>query len=347
MAKEHFYNMDWVRYILAFGVIIAHYNIVMGTDYSWIISSAESVGVFFGLSGYLVFASYEKHQDFKKYVAGRARRIIPPYFFIVLSCAFGLSIISTISVSDYFCNIQWIKYLVSNLCFLNFVEPSLPGVFLDNDIQAVNASLWTLKVEWALYLSIPIICLLAKKMRVSILYIIIFVCICSTAFREFMIYKHEQTGAAIYEILGRQFMGQMLYFLSGTVFYILRDKIMSIGRIFFISTIAVLILIKLYDHYGIEIIGLDIVTFRVVYPIALTTLLLYVSTCKMQFNILPIRNFSYEIYLFHFPVIQIMYCYYGGNENKHLIFAATIAIIMICGYLFSTLYSRYTKSKKA
>lgn len=280
------------------------------------------------------------------YVAGRARRIIPPYFFIVLTCALGLSAISTLSFSDYFFNIQWLKYLISNLCFMNFVEPTLPGVFCDNEIQAVNGSLWTLKVEWAMYLSIPILCYIAKRMKISIIYIIAAICIGSTTFREIMMYKYEQTGSSIYSILGRQFMGQMLYFLIGTTFYILRDKIMAHGKVFFITSVSIFASAIIYDHIDMGINATDILVFHILYPIALTSMLLYISTCRIQFSALKISNFSYEIYLFHFPIIQVIYYYWNGSENRNILFATTIAIIMLSGYIFNLLHNHYQRKKR-
>lgn len=58
--KEHFVAMDYMRYIMALGVVIAHYNLIMGSNFCWPVSSGTAVSLFFGLSGFLVFATYSK-----------------------------------------------------------------------------------------------------------------------------------------------------------------------------------------------------------------------------------------------------------------------------------------------
>lgn len=59
-------NMDLMRYVLSIAVIVAHYNIIMGTDIYWFIDSGTAVGLFLGISGYLVCGCYEKQYDLKK-----------------------------------------------------------------------------------------------------------------------------------------------------------------------------------------------------------------------------------------------------------------------------------------
>ena len=81
------------------------------------------------------------------------RRILPPYWATVVLFAILLGFCS--ASPDYFLSGQFWKYLIANLCFVNFVEPALPGVFDGMEVTAVNGSLWTMKVEWMLYLSMP------------------------------------------------------------------------------------------------------------------------------------------------------------------------------------------------
>lgn len=78
---------------------------------------------------------------------------------IVVACAAGLVFASDLTPAQYFTDSGLIKYLAANLSFLNFLHPTLPGVFQGQEFvnPAVNGSLWTMKIEWALYLSVPLI----------------------------------------------------------------------------------------------------------------------------------------------------------------------------------------------
>ena len=148
---------DIIRYYLSFIVVFAHFSILSGANnFNWITSSGEAVSGFFILSGFLVYYSFLKKPQLNDYIKKRARRILPPYIFIVFLCFIGGLFLSTMTVSEYFTSPQLYKYIVSNVCFLNFLEPCLPGVFTDSIMPAVNGSLWTMKVEVMLYASVPI-----------------------------------------------------------------------------------------------------------------------------------------------------------------------------------------------
>ena len=110
-----------------------------------------------------MYGSYIKRDSWLGFVKSRAKRIVPPYVKIVLLCAIGLSLVSTLPLTKYFTDAGLWKYLAANLAFLNFLQPTLPGVFEHNNVDAVNGSLWTLKVEWMLYLTIPVFFFLIRN----------------------------------------------------------------------------------------------------------------------------------------------------------------------------------------
>ncbi len=160
-------NMDLVRYILAMGVVVAHFNELASHNIPFIISSFNSVGGFFALSGFLMYPSFVKTKSVRQYIGNRARRILPPYMFIVLLCACCGVFITTISPVGYFTDPGLWKYLLANLSFLNWLQPDLPGVFVGPEYfnNAVNGALWTMKVEWCLYLSVPVFAWFISRFR--------------------------------------------------------------------------------------------------------------------------------------------------------------------------------------
>ena len=153
-------NLTLVRLILASIVVFVHFYHLLNLD-SWLIknsliSSKFAVEAFFVISGYLIFMSYDNSKHFSEYISKRLSRIYPAYFIVILFCSFLLFFLSTKPFFEYF-SFELLKYFISNLLMLNFLEPTLPGVFVENKIPTVNGALWTLKIELIFYFCVPII----------------------------------------------------------------------------------------------------------------------------------------------------------------------------------------------
>lgn len=214
-------NMGVVRYVLAFGVVLAHFNILSGSNLLAPLAGNlfAAVGGFFALSGFLMYGSYLKRPTFKDYIWSRIKRLLPAYWVTVIGFALVLSLFSTLSPLQYFLSPQFWKYLVVNLSFANFLEPTLPGVFTDAIHPTVNGSLWTMKVEWATYLSVPLFFMLIRKLKgkpQTYFFALIGIAI---IYRIGFSYLYSTTGKEIYSILGRQFIGQLCYFYIGALIY--------------------------------------------------------------------------------------------------------------------------------
>lgn len=158
-------NLILVRYYLCMCILMNHFNVLTGLDLEQLPRIFGGVGSFFAISGFLMFASFEKRQDRRRYFSRRARRILPPYVLIVLLAAAALSAVSALPVAEYFASAHTWRYVLFNLAFLNFAEPTLPGVFDANLIAAVNGSLWTMKGEVVCYLLVPPVFALLSRWR--------------------------------------------------------------------------------------------------------------------------------------------------------------------------------------
>lgn len=304
---------DIIRYYLSFIVLFAHFSILSGANnFNWITSSGEAVSGFFILSGFLVYYSYIKNPQLKNYIKKRARRILPPYLFIVLICTTGGLFLTSFSVSDYFASPQLYKYLVANIGFLNFLEPCLPGVFADNIMPAVNGSLWTMKVEIMLYASVPITFYFFKRCNKIAVLLLIF--ILSISYRECFEYLYNTTNKEIYSILGRQMGSQLVYFYSGTAILMYFDKFQKYIKFLFPISLAIYILkSKLF-------------IFECLAPFAFAVVIIGIAYNFKYLNFLgKYSNVAYGIYLFHFPVIQTI-LHYKIHEYS-LSLALTLSIL--------------------
>ncbi|MDE7396829.1 MAG: acyltransferase [Muribaculum sp.] len=293
-------NIGAVRYILALAVFIAHYNLLSGHDIPFPVTSYQGVGGFFAISGFLIFKSYHRAEgNTMHYLRNRALRILPSYFFIVIAATLILSAVSSLGITDYFrSHITW-RYLTANIAFLNFLQPSLPGVFEDGITNAVNGSLWTMKVEWALYLSVPAAAwfILRRGYRPWIVIGIIY--ILATAYRWGFLALYQHTGISLYEILSRQFLGQMTFFYAGVLLYCYFDHLKKFLPVIGAISLAVIVsaTIVRYDS-AIYVI--------VLYPAALSAVVLTLGLWgRWGTPVARLEDCSYEIYLFHYPVIQL------------------------------------------
>lgn len=318
--------MGLIRYILAFAVIIAHFNFVTGADYYFPISSYHAVGGFFALSGFLVYNSYIKSGNLLNFVKRRARKILPPYLTIVLLCAFLLGFTLTPHDWDGYFSTDWLKYLGANLSFLNFLHPSLPGVFGG---EAVNGSLWTIKIEWLLYLSVPIVVWSIKKLSIkNELFFFLILYLLSAFYRMGFLWLYYTNGQEIFYILSRQVFGQVCYFYTGVVLF----KYYGLFRKHIVMFLAIAVLMigvsQLNGWIGIlcEPAGVSIIT------IGISMLL------RGWFSIFNKNNVSYEMYLFHLPIIQLIWLYHeplhiGISGAFVLSICSVLAVSILCWFL--------------
>ncbi|AJK49984.1 acyltransferase family protein [Burkholderia plantarii] len=154
-------NFDAIRLAAALTVLYGHaFPLTGGTLPPMFGNEVASlaVKVFFVISGYLVIESWRRDPSPGRYLQRRMLRIFPGLAVNVLSCAFVLGpLVSTLPLGDYLRSPLLPRYLENIL-----LRPAslLPGVFHALPYpDAVNGSLWTLPVEFGMYLATPLLVL--------------------------------------------------------------------------------------------------------------------------------------------------------------------------------------------
>lgn len=287
-------NFDLLRFIFAGTVLLVHAYQISGFQQleiiAGILSSEVAVEAFFVISGFLIFMSFERSKTIASYAKKRIRRIYPAYFTVVMLCAIGLIAVSSKSVGDYFSFSFW-KYIFANLIFLNFLQPTLPGVFELNKLTAVNGALWTLKVEAMFYLSVPLFGLLFR--RFSRILVLIIAYLLSVAYAGLMDVLAGKTGLGFYLELGRQLPGQISYFMAGAFIYYYLPLFERRVGYFLVFAVLALAVNKLFPV-------------SILKPFALAVVVIYFGLFLCVGNFGKYGDFSYGIYILHFPIIQIM-----------------------------------------
>ena len=159
-------NFNILRFFAAFTVIYGHMSSIMGYAAFPLLSQRVStigVKIFFTVSGFLITKSFLSDPHFGRYMVRRCFRIFPALIVLVLLSAFVVGpVFTTLSVSEYFTHPQTWQYLKNALLSPVY---ALPGVFTDCPYpNAVNGSLWTLPVEFFMYLLLPPLALLFKRL---------------------------------------------------------------------------------------------------------------------------------------------------------------------------------------
>lgn len=285
-------NFDSVRIVLALIVFFSHISVLTQVNefknFNIFFDSNFAVKGFFAISGFLVTHSYLSSQSKFEYAKKRIFRIFPAYITTLVLCLCIGFLVTDLNALDFFKSPQTLKYILSNLTFLNFMQPTLPGVFEVNPIQALNGSLWTIKVEIMLYFCVPVLVYLFKRFGSAPIAITTF--FLSIAWVYFFLVLYDGGRG---EELARQFPGQLSYFVLGA-FLAFNENI--INRLWLIA-LASLAALFVTNNPLVRL---------VIDPVAYSAIVLYLSlaTCR-NINLGKYGDISFGIYLYHFPVIQL------------------------------------------
>ena len=298
---------DFLRYFFAFSLILVHFCTLTNQEQFWFVTGQMRVKAFFTITGFLVVYSFLRRNSLKVYCWKRVYRIVPAYVVTILLCFFIGFFFSTASIKEYFLSQQSLKYLAANLSFMNFIEPSLPGLFTNNCYGSfVNGSLWSMKYEVLFYIAVPFMIFLMRKVRK--IYVLAVVFIILTIYNQY----HDNSMCTI------------IYFFSGTAILLYFDWFCKHVKWIFPCCILHFCLTLFYDYaflYYIE-------------PLVFSAIIVAVAYYCKPLNFLQrYDNISYGLYLYHFPVIQVLVQYKLHQYNIYLTFilslliTATLAVI--------------------
>ena len=335
-------NFDLVRYLLAFGVLIAHFNELCGANVWWFVTGYDRVGGFFALSGFLLLHPLVKGCGWRHFFMNRLWRLMPSYCFVVVVAAVALSAVSTLPPVQYFTSGGFWQYLAANLSFLNFLHPDLPGVFSRLAEPAVNGALWTMKVEWQLTLMLPLLLWIIKRYDIDLRKAMAVILAVSVVWRVAFFILWVNTERSIYEILGRQFGGQAIYYFLGALIYTFYGSFQRSRRRLLWVAVAVYVVFRFFIESPVYYI--------VAHPFVITLLIMGVGLIpgNVASRIDRGHNISYEIYLCHCPIVQLM-ASFGAVERWGVAgaFCAVLGCTLVAAVITYALVGRlYLKRKR-
>ena len=293
--------------MLAVLVFFAHWNGLTQQGMTNVLFhlSRYAVDMFFIVSGFLIFWSFDNDQRVKNFFIKRFFRIFPLYAILIF-----FQTIFLISFSDGSLY-ETLRYFVANLLFLNFLSPTVGSIFSDLQVNAINGSLWTLKNEVVFYLLLPLIFRFYQKWGLGFL---------SLLYAASVMYMIAVDYIGVEKLLV-QFPAQLRLFLTGIFFYLLIRKI-DTRHSMWLALVALCLVVLLSDNR----------LFRfALYPATLGFLVVwivfFVKSVKIPFD------FSYSFYILHFPVIQIVLYFQLNPENPVGSFILLFATVLLLSYL--------------
>jgi peptidoglycan/LPS O-acetylase OafA/YrhL len=297
---EHRNNLDALRLLAAAGVMSLHVVDLSGQPALSALSMADTkwaLSIFFVLSGYLVFQSCESTPSLRTYASKRLRRIVPAYVAVVLGAVLLGAALSSWAWRDYF-GPATARYLVANLLFLNFLAPTLPGVFEGNTLTAVNGALWTIKVELMFYAVVPLLVMLVRRFGHRPVLMVGFVLSC--LWWGGCLALAQRTGKGGFVELSKQMPGQLMFFLPGAWCYYERERLNRWGWRVGVAAALLLAVAEWFD-------GARLGPGAYLYPVALAAAV-YGAGFALPYLGQATRwgDLSYGIYILHFPIIQML-----------------------------------------
>ena len=293
-------NFNLIRVIAALAVLVDHsFALAIGSVNAQLFRispninlSSFAVDVFFVTSGFLVTASLLRRQNTIEFLWARALRIYPALLVMQFLTVFGLGLLlTTIPWTSYLVSDGTLKYLVKNAILVADLVPGLPGVFQSNPFSyGVNGSLWTLPYEigmYAILASLWAVLCLVLGVGSRVVKITIVGCASAAVLLLVLCPVCTAHGVNLPRLFGM--------FFSGAAAYVLKDRIVLSGPVFW----SMMVIVPSATFLG------EPVLFAA-YVLALPYILLYLAYIPSGFvrKYNQLGDYSYGIYIYAWPVQQ-------------------------------------------
>ena len=301
-------SLNFLRVFGALLVIVSHSPHVTGLGEHPNIGTMElgviPVTYFFVISGFLITGSRYKLNG-PRFTARRLARIFPGWWLAVVITGLGLSAIAGHERGGWNLH-RALLYIVRNLLFLpgqGGLGSTLHG---SGDPSTWNGSVWTIPVELMCYFTIG--CFLAVPyFRHRLKTWSIVACVLTIAVGEYIAQSNPEPG----------FLYLLAFFAAGVFLYAWQDRIPLNGR------------------FALGALAITAVCFQVHQIVFLATipyayLILWFGAYAPQWmkNVGTKNDFSYGIYLYAWPVQQVLVAY---HLQDHGLWVFNI-VAMVCSF---------------
>lgn len=255
---------------------------------NWLPLGTLGVYIFFSISGYLVSKSWYHDAHLGRFLMRRALRIFPGLVVCIFLTIFVLGpALTNLKTAEYFSHPNTLLYLRNIGLYISY---SLPGVFENNHYPfAVNGSLWSLPVEFFMYLLLAILSYIRFPKLGFLLFGIGFI-LAAANYDSFINVPWIMYGTDMKQVF---VCGS--FFWLGSVFYTY-----NIPRFFTTTNLLVLVFIWLSVSRWP-----DIFILMGILVIAVVSLAFGLASSRFLSRTTH-YDYSYGIYIYAFPIQQIV-----------------------------------------
>lgn len=309
-------NVSLFKLIAAIMVLLCHSYPLTGNGSDFLIDLTSgklglgfvAVSIFFTFSGYYLSKSLERCDDSNVYLKKRVFKIFPPLIAVVMVSIFIIGpVFTSLSLKEYFVSKETYFYFFNALLI---PVHELPGVFTNAPYNpTINGSLWTLPVEFGCYIFLLVLYKLQKRFNkefVNILLLAFIFIVCPLISSVL-----NATSLGIFTAAISPFS----MFCMGHLYWEYKEKIF--GNKYTVLLACVVLLVGLgSDFYSI--------IFLTCFPFLVLTM---VNNHNTWIKNGLWEQISYEIYLWGFPIGQVLVELFPGiSVAIHFVATTLIAV---------------------
>ena len=318
------HGFAWIRMIGAILVIYGHSSPLVGTGElfppDWPLQPDDGVLMgFFAMSGFQITESWLRDPHLGRFAAKRVLRLWPPMLTVSIGMALIIGpLVTVLPINEYFSARETWGYIVNNAGLLT-LKHQLPGVFTGNPWpNAVNGSLWTLPMELIAYGGLFVLLMLgAAKKRWRWLAVVALIVLVAWDRRLEQI-PGTESGGSLLSVPVESLVAFLVAFAIGVVLNLYRIPLSFTAAAFGIVALAAMPNSESGSFYMTIAISYAVIVISHYWPARLRVPALWV-------------NGSYGVYVWSFPIQQLLAM--AGIRNQYLMLVCAAPIAYVAGTL--------------
>jgi peptidoglycan/LPS O-acetylase OafA/YrhL len=327
VRKEHVRvnNFNLLRLLAAFQVLWVHALNHFGYE-GYLVSALKltpGVPMFFFISGLLISAAYERSrpQGLPVFFRNRFLRIFPALWLSTFA-----AILSVIAVGYFATRVvsvpHFLLWLTGQASIFQFYNPPFMRGY---GVGVMNGALWTISVELQFYLLVPLLFLLFRR-HIAGLAVFFMV---SLALNLYLRFALDWSNVAM-KLVAVSFLPWVYMFMTGFLAHTYREQVDRV-----LHRVPFAILAALFVASMLLVGSYAVNASNAINPVSfflLSALVLKASASRMNIptvinDFIRRNDFSYGIYLYHMPVINLL-LYSGWLGGRFSLFATVVLSLL-------------------